>query len=212
VVVGEDQPVLPERMSCVLERSGFEVEATASDASELLRSICEHRPDVAIADIHMPPGHADDGLRAVLEARGRHRRLGILLLSRFPERRYALELISDGAEGVGYISKENIRHIDTFTDAVRRVAGGGTALDPDVLALLVGRTGNTGPVSELSKREVEVLRLIAEGCSNPGIAQQLSITVGAVEHHVTRIFDKLDLPTNPEYHRRVLAALEYLKQ
>jgi DNA-binding NarL/FixJ family response regulator len=212
VVVGEDQPVLSEPMSCVLEQSGFEVAATANDAPELLRRICEHRPDVAIADIQMPPSHTDDGLRAVLEARGRQRRLGILLLSKFLERRHALELIVDGAEGVGYIPKENVGQIDTFADAVRRVAGGGTALDPDVQAMLVGRTGNTGAVGELSKREVQVLRLIAQGCSNPGIAQQLSITVGAVEHHVTRIFDKLDLPNKPEHHRRVLAALEYLKQ
>lgn len=211
-MVGEDQPVSADGISCVLEQNGFEVAATASDAGELLQSICVHRPDVAVADIQMPPGHTDDGLRAVLEARGRQRRLGILLLSKFLERRYALELIADGAEGVGYMPKENVREIDTFTDAVRRVAGGGTALDADVLTLLVGRTRRAGPVGDLSKREFEVLELIAQGRSNPGVAQQLSITVGAVEHHVTHIFDKLGLPDGPEHHRRVLAVLEYLKQ
>ena len=184
----------------------------AGDAPDLIRKIRAHRPDVAVADIQMPPDHTDDGLRAVLAARRVQRGLGILLLSKFLEHQYALELVADGAEGVGYMLKENVGEIATFTDAVRRVSSGGTALDPAVVAMLVGRRRDAGPLDELTKRELEVLELIAQGRSNPGIAEQLFVSVGAVEHHVTHIFDKLGLPDTQGDHRRVLAVLEYLKQ
>jgi DNA-binding NarL/FixJ family response regulator len=212
VVVGEDQPIFREGIVAVLEGSGFEVAGTARDGPDLIRKVRAHHPDVAVTDIQMPPGHTDDGLRAVLEGRASQPGLGILVLSQFLEDRYAWELVADGAEGVGYLLKEKVGEMGVFTDAVRRVAHGGTALDPDVIALLLGRPRKAGPLDELTKREREVLELIATGRSNPGIADELSVTVGAVEHHVTHIFDKLDLPQGPGEQRRVLAVLEYLKQ
>lgn len=211
VVVGEDQPIFREGIVRVLEESEVDVVGTAGDAPELIRRIRAHRPDLVVADIQMPPDHTDDGLRAALEARASQRGLGILVLSQFLEDRYILELVADGAEGVGYMLKERVGEIATFTDAVRRVANGGTAFDPDIVALLVGRPRKPGPLDELTTRERQVLQLIAEGRSNPGIAEQLVVTVSAVEHHVTHIFDKLALPNGYGDHRRVLAVLEYLK-
>lgn len=212
VVVGEDQPIFRDGIVHVLEESGFEVVGTASDGPDLFRRIRAHRPDVAVVDIQMPPDHTDDGLRAVLEARASQSGLGILVLSQFLEDHYVRELVADGGGGVGYVLKERVSEIAAFTDAVRRVANGGTAFDPDVVALLVGRPRKPGPLDELTEREREVLELIAEGRSNPGIAEQLVVTVGAVEHHVTHIFDKLGLPNRPGDHRRVLAVLEYLQR
>jgi DNA-binding NarL/FixJ family response regulator len=211
VVVGEDQPIFREGIVHVLKDSGVDVVATAGDAPELMRRIRAHRPDLVVADIQMPPDHTDDGLRAALQARASQPGLGVLLLSQFLEDRYVLELVAGGAEGVGYVLKERVGEIAMFTDAVRRVAHGGTAFDPDVVALLVGRPRAPGPLEELTTRERDVLKLIAEGRSNPGIAEQLVVTVSAVEHHVTHIFDKLDLPNGHGDHRRVLAVLEYLK-
>ncbi len=211
VVVGEDHPIFREGIVRVLEESGHEVVGTAGDALELSRRIRAHRPHLVVADIQMPPDHTDDGLRAALEARASQRGLGVLLLSQFLEDRYVLELVADGAEGVGYMLKERVGEIATFTDAVRRVANGGTAFDPDVVALLVGRPRKPGPLDQLTNRERQVLELIAEGRSNSGIAEQLVVTVSAVEHHVTHIFDKLSLPDRRGDHRRVLAVLEYLK-
>lgn len=211
VVVGEDQAIFRNGIVHVLEEDGFDVVGTADDAPGLLRRIRAHRPDVAVADIQMPPDHTDDGLRAVLEARGSQKGLGVLLLSKFLEDRYALELAADGAEGVGYLLKEKVGEIAAFTDAVRRVARGGTAFDPDVVALLVGRRREVGPLADLTRRERAVLELIAQGKSNRGIAEELVVTVGAVEHHVTHIFDKLGLRNGHGDHRRVLAVLEYLK-
>lgn len=212
VVVGEDQPIFRDGIVHVLEESGFEVVGTASDGPDLFRRIRAHRPDVAVVDIQMPPDHTDDGLRAVLEARASQSGLGILVLSQFLEEHYVRELVADGRGGVGYVLKERVAEIAAFTDAVRRVANGGTAFDPDVVALLVGRPRKSGPLDELTEREREVLELIAEGRSNLGIAEQLVVTVGAVEHHVTHIFDKLGLPNRPGDHRRVLAVLEYLQR
>ena len=210
-MVGEDEPIFRDGIAHILEQSGFEVAATAGDASDLSRKLRAHRPDVVVTDIQMPPSHTDDGLRVVLEARASQAALGILVLSKFLEHRYVLDLVADGAEGVGYLLKERVGEIATFTDAVRRVAAGGTALDPEVVALLVGNRRVASPVADLSKRELEVLELIAQGRSNPGIAEQLVVSVGAVEHHVTHIFEKLDLPDGRADHRRVLAVLEYLK-
>jgi DNA-binding NarL/FixJ family response regulator len=159
----------------------------------------------------MPPDHADDGLRAALEIRAADPGVGVLVLSQFLEDRYALDLVAEGAQGVGYLLKEKVGDLRVFTDAVRRVAEGGSALDPDVVARLVGRRRRSSPLDSLTKRESEVLALIAEGLSNAGVAQQLVVTVAAVERHVTSIFDKLGLHQSPEQHRRVLAVLNYLR-
>jgi DNA-binding NarL/FixJ family response regulator len=211
-VVGEDQPIFRDGLVHVLEEGGFEVAGTAGDAPELIRKIRAHRPDVAVADIQMPPDHTDDGLRAVLTARSWQKGLGVLLLSQFLEDRYAMELVAGGSEGVGYLLKEKVGQIATFIDAVGRVARGETVLDSEVVSMLVGRRRTAGPLDDLTSREWKVLELIAQGRSNPGIAEQLTISVGAVEHHVTHIFEKLGLRETPGYNRRVLAVLEYLKQ
>jgi DNA-binding NarL/FixJ family response regulator len=212
VVVGEDQPIFRDGIVHVLQESGFEVAATAGDAPDLLRKTRAHHPDVVVTDIKMPPDKTDDGLRAALELRASESGLGVLVLSQFLEDRYALELAAEGPDGVGYLLKEKVGDRATFTDAVRRVARGGTALDPDVVARLMGRKRREGPLDELTKREREVLALMAEGRSNPGIAEELVVTVGAIEHHVTNIFDKLGLRQAPGEHRRVLAVLEFLQQ
>ena len=170
-----------------------------------------YRPDVVIADIQMPPDHADDGLRAALQIRAARPGVSVLVLSQFLEDSYVFDLVADGAQGVGYMLKEKIGDLAMFTDAVRRVAGGGSALDPDVVARLVGRKRKASPVDDLTPRERQVLALIAEGRSNAGIARELVVTVAAVERHVTSIFDKLGLHQSPEQHRRVLAVLKFLR-
>lgn len=212
MVVGEDEPIFLNGIVQVLEEGGFDVAGTAREARDLLRKIGAHHPDVAVADIEMPPDHTDDGLRALLQARALQPGLGLLVLSKYLEDRYALKLVAAGGEGVGYLLKEKVGDVTTFTDAVRAVANGMTALDPDVVSLLMGRRRRSGPLDDLTKRERQVLALIAEGRSNPGIAEELVVTVGAVEHHVTSIFDKLELPKGRREDRRVLAVLEYLKQ
>ena len=195
----------------VLADSGFEVVGTTGDARDLVRKARSGRPDVVVTDIQMPPDHADDGLRAALEIRSAQPGVGVLVLSQFLEDRYAFDLVADGAQGVGYLLKEKVGDLRVFTDAVRRVADGGSALDPDVVARLVGRRRRSSPLSALTKRETEVLSLIAEGYSNGGVARELVVTVAAVERHVTSIFDKLGLQQSPDQHRRVLAVLNYLQ-
>ena len=195
----------------VLADSGFEVVGTAGDARDLVRKARLDRPDVVVTDIQMPPDHADDGLRAALEIRSAQPGVGVLVLSQFLEDRYAFDLVADGAQGVGYLLKEKVGDLRVFTDAVRRVADGGSALDPDVVARLVGRRRRSSPLDSLTKRETEVLSLIAEGFSNAGVARELVVTVAAVERHVTSIFDKLGLQQSPDQHRRVLAVLNYLQ-
>ena len=211
VLVGEDQPIVREGIVHVLADSGFEVVGTAGDARDLVRKARSGRPDVVVTDIQMPPDHADDGLRAALEIRSAQPGVGVLVLSQFLEDRYAFDLVSDGAQGVGYLLKEKVGDLRVFTDAVRRVADGGSALDPDVVARLVGRRRRSSPLDSLTKRETEVLSLIAEGLSNAGVARELVVTVAAVERHVTSIFDKLGLQQSPDQHRRVLAVLNYLQ-
>jgi DNA-binding NarL/FixJ family response regulator len=211
VVVGEDQPLLREGIVRVLQDSGFQVVASAADAAEMVGKVHAYQPDIVVTDIQMPPDRTDDGLRAALEIRASQPAVGVLVLSQFLEDRYAFELVSAGAQGVGYLLKEKVGDLDTFTDAVRRVAGGGSALDPDVVARLIGRPRRNSPLDQLSKREREVLALVAEGRSNAGVAQALVISVAAVERHVTSIFDKLGLHQSPEQHRRVLAVLTYLR-
>jgi DNA-binding NarL/FixJ family response regulator len=170
-----------------------------------------YEPDLAIVDIRMPPTHSDEGLRAAQEIRERHPGTAVLVLSQYVESGYALELLADSAEGVGYLLKDRVSDVKDFTAAARRVASGGTALDPEVVSRLVGRRKGTGPLDELSPREREVLELMAEGRSNHGIAEQLVITDRAVEKHITSIFGKLNLPSAAEDHRRVLAVLTYLR-
>jgi len=211
VVVGEDQPIVREGIVHVLQDSGFEVVGTAENARDLVRITGAQRPDVVVTDIQMPPDNTDDGLRAALEIRATVPSVGVLVLSQFLEDRYAMDLVADSAEGVGYLLKENISDLRMFTEAVRRVASGGSALDPNVVARLVGRKRKAGPLDNLTPRERDVLELVAEGRSNAGVAQELVVSVAAVERHVTSIFDKLGLHQSPEQHRRVLAVLKYLR-
>jgi DNA-binding NarL/FixJ family response regulator len=195
----------------LLGEAGFEVVAQAGDADALLRKALAHKPDVVVADVQMPPGHGDDGLRAALELRRQRPETGVLVLSQFYEEQYALELIGDRPEGVGYLLKERVGDVDAFTDAVSRVAAGGSALDPEVVGRMLGRRRADGPLDRLSPRERDVLAAMAEGKSNQGIAQALVVTEAAVEKHVTGIFHKLELGQEPTEHRRVLAVLTYLR-
>jgi DNA-binding NarL/FixJ family response regulator len=211
VVVGEDQPFVREGILRVLQEGGFDVVGTAGDALDLVRMAEAYQPDVVIADIQMPPEHGDDGLRAALAIRAARPGTGVLVLSQFLEDSYAFALVADGAEGVGYLLKEKVGDLRTFTDAVRRVAGGGSVLDTDVVARLVGRQRKASPLDDLTPRERQVLALIAQGLSNAGIARELVVTVAAIERHVTGIFDKLGLHASAEGHRRVLAVLTYLR-
>ncbi len=211
VIIGEDQSFVREGIVHVLRDAGFDVVGAAADARDLVRIARVNSPDVVIADIQMPPDHADDGLQAALQIRAAQPGTGVLVLSQFLEDSYVFDLVADGAQGVGYLLKEKVGDLRTFTDAVRRVAAGESALDPDVVARLVGRKRKTGPLDNLTPRERQVLALIAEGRSNVGIARELTVTVAAVERHVTSIFDKLGLHQSPDQHRRVLAVLTYLR-
>jgi DNA-binding NarL/FixJ family response regulator len=211
VLVGEDQPLVREGLLRVLEEGGFDVVGAAGNALDLVAMARAYRPDVVVADIQMPPEHGDDGLRAALEIRAAAPGIGVLVLSQFLEDSYAFALVADGAQGVGYLLKEKVGDLRAFTDAVRRVAEGGSVLDPDVVARLVGRPRAGRPLDHLTPREREVLALIAEGRSNAGIAGELVVTVAAVERHVTGIFEKLGLRPAPEAHRRVLAVLTWLQ-
>jgi DNA-binding NarL/FixJ family response regulator len=195
----------------VLEGAGFDVVGQVGDADELLEAVRAERPNVAVVDIRMPPTHTDDGLRAAREIRDQLPGTGVLVLSQYAEEGYALDLVADGPEGVGYLLKDRIAEMDRFIESVRRVAEGGSALDPEVVSLLLGRSRTDDPLADLSAREREVLELMAEGRSNSSIAEQLEISERAVEKHVTNIFVKLDLPATAENHRRVLAVLTFLR-
>jgi DNA-binding NarL/FixJ family response regulator len=211
VVIGEDDVLLREGIARLLTEAGFEVAAHAGDAEAFLRKALAHKPDVAVVDVQMPPGRADDGLRAAVELRRQRPETGVLVLSQFYEEQYAVDLIGDRAEGVGYLLKERVGDVEAFTEAVRRVAAGGTALDPEVVARMLGRRSDHGPVATLTPRERDVLAAMAEGKSNQGIAEALFVTEAAVEKHVTRIFHKLGLAATATEHRRVLAVLTYLR-
>jgi DNA-binding NarL/FixJ family response regulator len=212
VVVGEDEPLVREGIVRVLEGAEFEVVGVAGDATDLIRKTNAHKPDVVVTDIQMPPDRTDDGLRAAIQIRQTRPEIGVVVLSQFLADRYPLELVGDRAEGVGYLLKERVGDLKLSADSVRRVAAGGTALDPQVVQRMVGRRRADSPLDELTPREREVMALMAEGRSNAGIAAELIVTVPAVERHVTNIFDKLGLRQAPEDHRRVLAVLEYLKR
>jgi DNA-binding NarL/FixJ family response regulator len=211
VVIGEDEVLLREGITRLLSDSGFDVVAQAGDAIDLRRKVAAHRPDVAIVDVQMPPDGTDDGLRAAIAIRTEHPETGVLVLSQFSDERYALDLIGDDATGVGYLLKDRVGDVDSFADAVRRVAGGGSALDPAIVALMLGRRRKDDPLDALTAREREVLELMAQGKSNHGVAAALTIGVPAVEKHVTRIFEKLDLGRAPDEHRRVLAVLALIR-
>jgi len=211
VIVAEDSVLLREGIARLLDERGFDVVGQAGDADDLLRKVGAHKPDVAVVDIRMPPTNTDDGLRAALRIRGQHPDTGVLVLSAYVEEAYALELVADSASGLGYLLKDRIADVDGFVDAVRRVGHGGSALDPEVVSRLVGRSRRDDPLEALTPREREVLELMAEGRSNAAIAERLVITERAVEKHVTSIFSKLDLTPAPEDHRRVLAVLTFLR-
>jgi DNA-binding NarL/FixJ family response regulator len=200
-----------EGIARLLAEAGFDVVSQAGDAEAFLRKALAHKPDVAVVDIQMPPGRADDGLRAAIELRRVLPETGVLVLSQYYEEDYALDLIGDSAEGVGYLLKERVGDVDAFRDAVARVASGGSALDPEVVARMLGRRRHVGPLDELSPRERDVLVHLAEGKSNQGIAELLVVTTAAVEKHITSIFQKLGLDASPTEHRRVMAALTYLR-
>jgi DNA-binding NarL/FixJ family response regulator len=210
VVIGEDDVLLREGIARLLTDAGFDVAAQAGDAADLLRKGLAHRPAVVIADVNMPPGHGDDGLRAAIEVRRQRPETGVLVLSQYYEEEYAADLIGDRAEGVGYLLKERVGDVDTFIDAVTRVAEGGSALDPEVVRRMLSRRPR-GPLDQLSPREREVLAAMAEGKSNRGIALTLLVSQAAVEKHITSIFHKLELDPVQTEHRRVLAVLAYLQ-
>jgi DNA-binding NarL/FixJ family response regulator len=212
VVVGEDSLLLREGIVRVLGEAGFDVVAQAGDARELLQQVSAHRPDVAVVDIRMPPTETDDGLRAALEIRRRLPRTGVMVLSQYLEEGYALDLVGDSAEGTGYLLKDRVGDVERFADSVRRVAAGGSVLDPEVVATVLGRSRRRDPLERLTKREREVLTLMAEGRSNQAIAEKLVVSERAVEKHVTRIFDKLGLMPAAEDHRRVRAVLTFLRR
>jgi DNA-binding NarL/FixJ family response regulator len=209
VVVAEDSVLLREGIARLLEEAGCEVVGQAGDAEDLVRKVSAHKPDLAVVDIRMPPTGTDDGLRAALEIRRSVPGVGVLVLSQYVEESYALDLVADGADGTGYLLKDRISDIEGFLEAAKRVGTGGSALDPEVVATMLGRRRDD-PLDELTEREREVLGLIAEGRSNHAIAEQLVITERAVEKHVTSIFSKLDLAPTADDHRRVLAVLTFL--
>ena len=211
VVLAEDSVLLREGVARILGEAGFDVVGQAGNADELMLKVRSYSPDVAIVDIRMPPTHTDEGLRAAQEIREKHPDTGVLVLSQYVEPTYAMELLAESAEGVGYLLKDRVSDVNEFADAVRRVGEGGSALDPTIVSQLVGRRRRDDPIDTLTPREREVLGLMAEGRSNSGIAEQLVVTERAVEKHVTSIFSKLQLPAASEDHRRVLAVLAYLR-
>jgi DNA-binding NarL/FixJ family response regulator/class 3 adenylate cyclase len=211
VVLADDSVLLREGVARLLAEAGFEVAGQSGTAEDLLRHVGLYKPQVAVVDIRMPPTHTDEGLRAAKAIRERFPATGVLVLSQYVEPGYAMELLSESAEGIGYLLKDRVSDLEQFAQAVRRVGEGGSALDPAVVSQLVGRRRAEGPLDELTPREREVLGLMAEGRSNQAIAEQLFVTLRAVEKHVTSIFSKLGLPGTTDHHRRVLAVLAYLR-
>jgi DNA-binding NarL/FixJ family response regulator len=210
IVIAEDSVLLRAGLTRILADAGEDVVATVGDADELLVAVARHQPDLAVVDVRMPPTHTDDGLRAAIEIRSRWPGIGILVLSQYVEERYAVELLANDTNAVGYLLKDRIADIGDFLGAVRRVGEGGTALDPEVVAQLLARTRHRDPLDRLTPREREVLALMAEGRTNPAIARSLVVSEKAVEKHVGNIFMKLDLPPTDDDHRRVLAVLRWL--
>ncbi|MDX6259589.1 MAG: hypothetical protein QOH84_1277, partial [Kribbellaceae bacterium] len=208
VVILEDNPILAEGLGLLLGNSGFEVAAVAGDADEFAKAVAEHQPDIAVVDVRLPPTFTDEGLRAAIEARRLRPGFPVLVFSQYVEEVYAAELLAAGSEGVGYLLKDRVSRVDEFMEAVRRVAAGGTVLDPEVVSQLMVRRSD--PLERLTPREREVLALMAEGLGNTAIGQKLVISEGAVHKHVGNVFLKLDLPPTDSGHRRVLAVLAHL--
>jgi DNA-binding NarL/FixJ family response regulator len=211
VVIAEDSVLLREGIARLLEESGFEVVGQAGDGEDLLRKVGGHKPDVAVVDVRMPPTYSDEGLRAAHRIRAEYPDTAVLVLSQYVEEAYALELLSEPTESTGYLLKDRVSDVASFTDALRRVANGGSALDPEVVGLLLGRRRREDPLVALSPRERDVLGLMAEGRSNAAMADALAVSERAVEKNVTAIFSKLDLPRAVADHRRVLAVLTFLR-
>lgn len=211
VLVAEDQALLRQGIVRLLEDLGFDVVAQAADAPDLVRKARGHRPDVVVVDVQMPPDLTDDGLRAAQELRREHPGMGVLVLSQYLEERYALDLVGDDPRGVGYLLKDRVADADTLAEALRRVASGGSVLDPEVVSRMVGRRRSDSRLDDLTPREREVLAQMAEGKSNHGIAAALGVTPAAIEKHVTGIFNKLELGHEPTEHRRVMAVLTQLR-
>jgi DNA-binding NarL/FixJ family response regulator len=211
VAIAEDSVLLREGVSRLLDDAGFEVVAQCGTADELLLKVRSFPPDVAVVDIRLPPTHNDEGLRAALEIRHRHPSVGVLVLSQYIELGLALKLLTESPDGVGYLLKDRITDVDEFVAAVRRVAAGGSALDPTIVSMLLSRHRNDDPLAQLTPREREVLELMATGSSNQGIADELIITLRAVEKYVSTIFNKLGLPSTKSESRRVLAVLLFLR-
>ena len=208
IVIAEDSVLLRDGLTRMLTDAGDEVVAAVPDADQLLRSVAEHKPDLAVIDVRMPPTHTDEGIRAALVIRRQYPDIALLVLSQYVEESYATDLLSAATSSVGYLLKDRVAQVTDFLDAVRRVAAGGTALDPEVVAQLLVRRDD--PIDRLTPRELHVLRLMAEGRSNGGIVEELKVSPSAVEKYVTNIFLKLDLPPTATDHRRVLAVLKYL--
>jgi DNA-binding NarL/FixJ family response regulator len=211
VIVAEDSVLLREGVVRLLREAGHEVVAQAGDSEELMRKVRAHKPDLAVVDVRMPPTQTDEGLRAAKEIRSELPDCGVLVLSGYVEPTYAQELLADNAAGLGYLLKDRVSDVEDFADAVARVGDGGSALDPEVVSQLMGRSREDDPLEDLTPREREVLGLMAEGRSNAAIAEQLVVTERAVEKHVTSIFSKLGLTASTEDHRRVLAVLRFLE-
>jgi len=211
IVIAEDAAVLRELLAQMLTERGNEVCAAVADADALRAAVAEHRPDVTIVDIRMPPTHSDEGLRAAIDIRREHPSTGVLLFSQYIETRFATRLLAAGAAGVGYLLKDRVANTAEFTEALARVAAGGTALDPEVVTQLAHGGRRTAEIESLTAREREVLTLMAEGRSNAAIAQTLLVSAGTVEKHVAAVFGKLGLPPSEDANRRVLAVLRYLE-
>ena len=211
IVIAEDSVLLQAGLVRLMSDSGHEVAAAVGDAEALVDAVELHRPDLAVVDVRMPPTHTDDGLRAALQIRERWPEVAILVLSQYVEEQYATELIAGDSGSIGYLLKDRIADVTEFLDAVRRVGGGGTVLDPEVVAQILARSRRQDPIGRLSPREREVLALMGEGRSNSAIAAALVVSDGAVEKHVSNIFAKLDLPPAGNDHRRVLAVLRWLE-
>lgn len=211
VVIAEDQVLLREGLRRLFEDGGHDVVGTVADADRLRAAVSEHEPDLAVVDIRMPPSFTDEGIRAARWIRDAHPDVGVLVLSQHVETHHALDLLSDRPDGVGYLLKDRVSDLHEFCDAIRRIGGGGSAIDPEIIARLLGRRRQNDPLADLTDREREVLALMAEGRSNQGIAERLYLSLKTVETHIHRIFTKLGLTSNDVAHRRVLAVLTFLR-
>ncbi|TDD07799.1 response regulator transcription factor [Saccharopolyspora terrae] len=212
IVIAEDDPLLREGVALLLRAEGLDVVATAGDPAGFLAAVDEHRPEIAVVDVRMPPTHTDEGIVAAVEARRRHPELAVLVLSAYVEQAFATELLACGSARLGYLLKERVGRVEEFMSALHRVADGGTAIDPDVIAQLLTRTRPGPGLDRLSPRERDVLALMAEGLGNAAIAERLVVTDGAVHKHIRSIFAKLDLPPDDRADRRVTAVLRYLER